>query len=291
MTQHSRHRITQVVAHVVVVATMAGLLAGCGGGGTADASASASATTGGSPCCASPSSATTTPKTTATTTTTVSAATQLAPFFAASRLADTRLEEAAKLINAGITAQAVRITPATRAAVEAADPMALARTIPAGLSRDLLRAVLLVYSDIDSRRWAMEPVASAGNGEVVFPRPGPTDVSPSASEILRALKNGGPAAARFESDLAAALTLARSTPPFTVAGARSRAAAELAVRRTYIDVANGGCSGNGGAIFPQLAPLTWGSGKAGSWYGGTVGGIDFRTDYKDGRWLVAINAC
>jgi len=220
-----------------------------------------------------------------------SAQAQLAGFLAGARQADTRLHRAASLINAGITAKAVRVDPATVQAVKRVSPTALARTIPAGTERPLLQALLLVYSEISSRRMAMDPITHAGDGVVVLPRPGPTAASPSAQEILDALKNGTAAQSRFEADLVKVRALARSSARFPVAGPRSRAAAELAVRLLHIDGANGGCGGTGGEVFPRLATLTWKDGVEGHWWSGTVGGVQFRAEYRGTWWRVHLNAC
>jgi hypothetical protein len=219
------------------------------------------------------------------------AAAQLAGFLTAARTMDTRLHRAARLVNAGITAEAVTVRPETVAAVRAADPARVAREIPAGLDRELLRRVLLVYSDLSSRRMAMSPITYAGQGVVVLPRPGPTPTSPSAEEILLALGNGHAAAARFESDYAALRSLAARKPAFTEPGVRSRAAAEVDVRAAFVDLANGGCAGTGGEVFTELEPLRWRSGGGDRW-AGTIRGIGFQAVYRyGGWWRVSLDAC
>jgi hypothetical protein len=167
----------------------------------------------------------------------------------------------------------------------------VARQIPAGLDRELLRRVLLVYSDLSSRRMAMSPITHAGQGVVVLPRSGPTLTSPSAWEILDALGNGHAAAARFESDYAALRGLAAITPPFARQGDRSRAAAEVDVRVAYVDLANGGCAGTGGEVFTRLQPLQWRSGGGDRWTG-TINGVAFQAVYRyGGWWRVSLDAC
>jgi hypothetical protein len=219
------------------------------------------------------------------------AAAQLAGFLAAARTMDTRLHRAAQLINAGISAEAVTVRPATVAAVKAADLGRARREIPAGLDRELLRRVLLVYSDLSSRRMAMDPVTHAGAGVVVLPRPSPAPAGPSAEEFLLALRNGHAAAVRFESDYAALRSLAARAPAFTEPGQRSRAAAEVDIRVAYIDGANGGCASTGGQVFTRLLPLQWQSGGDGRWTG-TVNGLGFRAEYRHGGWWrVWLDAC
>ena len=219
------------------------------------------------------------------------AADQLRDFFAAARDADTALHRAARLINEGVTEDAVTVRPATVAAVKAVPLEAVYRAVPAGLDRELLRGVLLVYSDIVSRRMAMGPVTYAGgDAVVVLPRPGRQDTSPSAWEILTGLGDGHAAAARFEGDLAAVRSTAARTPAFTVRSDTSRAAAEVAVRVTHIAAANGGCGGTGGQVFPRLVPMTWKSGSDGHWTG-TVDGIGFDATHQGDSWRVRIDAC
>jgi hypothetical protein len=220
-----------------------------------------------------------------------SAAGQLRGFVAAARTVDARLRRAAERINAGVTATTVTVTPATVAAVEAADPAIAGRKLPAGMNRELLRRALLVYSDLRSRRMAMAPVTWVGGGTVVLPRQGAVPSGASAAEILAALRNGHPAAVHFESDLAALQSLAARSRAFTPAENTSRAAAEVDVRIAYIDGANGGCMSTGGQRFVGLVPLTWHTTTNGEWTG-TVNGVGFRTVYRyGGWWRVWLDAC
>jgi hypothetical protein len=284
-----RRRRARIVTAVLVGAVLAGAGA-CGDGDrttTPESGPTVTPSASSTPGPSTPGPSSTGPSSTARR----SAESQLASFFAGARRADTQLHRAAALINAGITADAVRIEPATVRAIEAVRPATLARKIPAGLDDGLLRPALLVYSEIKSRRMAMDPVTAAGDDVLVLPRSGPVDRYPSATDVLLALKNGGPAAVRFEADLANARALARSSPRFTVASPRSRDAAELAARVAYIDGANAGCAGTGGEIFPKLTDVRWTGGVAGRWWSGTVNRVGFRATYTGSYWAVSLNAC
>jgi hypothetical protein len=81
-------------------------------------------------------------------------------------------------------------------AVQAAAPGPVAQTIPAGLPRDVLQSVILVYSDLSSRRLAMESFSSA------------PDLPYQPIDLLAELANGHAAAERFDDDLAGLRSLA-----------------------------------------------------------------------------------
>jgi hypothetical protein len=286
---HHRPRRLAAVAALVAAALVT---AACGNGSGSTVTPEAGGKPAGTgtpvPAATTPAPATRAPSTGATRRTATS---QLRPFVTAARTADTRLHRAALLINGGISATQITVTPATVKAVKAVWPPDVARRVPAGMDPQLKRATLLVYSDIASRRWAMEPVTYGGAAGLVLPRPGPASASPSADEVLAALRNGHAAADRFEADLAALQALAARTPAFAVPGRASRAAAEMAVREAYIDGWNAGCGGTGGKVFTQLAPLTWTGGQPGR-YTGAVGPVAFvATLQAGGGWQVSLNAC
>jgi hypothetical protein len=110
------------------------------------------------------------------------------------------------------------------------------------------------HSDLASRRAAMQSFAYAGT-------PFDTD-----DVLLAELDNGHAAATRFDSDLAAARSLAGSTPSVTVAPPDSREAAEVLLLVQYVDKSNAGCDSRGGAVVAELPVITWESDN-----GGTVG--------------------
>ena len=112
--------------------------------------------------------------------------------------------------------------------------------------------------------------------------------------VYGCLGNGGPAAARFGADLAAARALAGETPPVTPPAPDSRQAAELALRVYQIEHRNSGCMECGGYVFTTLSPIVWqpkdepGVGRS----DGYINGIRFRADYHAGEgWSVTIWAC
>ncbi len=266
----------------VITAILVAGLAGCGstvasgpGGG---ASSPAPATTSPAPAATSPA-----------TQPSASAAAQLAGFYTAAQLADAQLRHAAALVNKGIGPSSMSFTPAALAAVKALDAAPVARTIPAGLPTELLRRVLLVYSDLESRTASLSSISRSGYSSGSLPISGQ-----EGSYIHDCLGNGAPAAARFGADLAAVRALAEATPPVTVAAPDSRPAAELAVRITWINVGNSGCMSCGGGVTPTLATIIWqreydpGAGHS----DGTINGLRFRADYHAGSgWQAMLFAC
>jgi hypothetical protein len=220
-----------------------------------------------------------------------SAAGQLAAFFAGAQRVDGQLRHAALAVNNGIGTNTVALDPATVREVRAIDAIALAGTLPPGVDDDrgLLRAVLLVYSELVSRQMAFVRVVEYAP-QTPLPRSGP-----EATDLIRCLGNGGPAAARFAADLAAAKSLAASSPALAVLARDSRAAADLAVRASYIHLANRGCGNCGGSIYPSLTTVVWmkptqdGSGVRTD---GTIEKIPFGATYDavQGR-QVRIRAC
>lgn len=265
--------------------------AGCGApSGTHSSSARATAPSG---------SATSTATRTATAT--PSAADGLAAFFAAAEQQDAQLRAAAALINSGVSASTITLTMKAKAAVVAIDPADVARTIPAALDPGLQRAVLVVYSELDSRREAMRRVADRVSepGTTVLARNG-TEVG-GGIDLMRCLANGAPAAARYPVDVASARALAQRTPAAPSASPQSRAAADLALRIALINGHNIGCDSCGGFVTNGLEPVTWQPVTiAGIHWDGTIGGssstpgagITFQATYLAGKgWQVRLNAC
>ena len=146
----------------------------------------------------------------------------------------------------------MRFTPATIAAVRGIQLAPVASALPAGLPTEMLREVLVVYGDLASR-------TDAFNGVQMYGSPGRQLLtgSPQAQSALRGLRNGTPAAARFNSDLAAARTLAQQTPLVTIAAPDSRAALELALRLQSISLRNSCGEEFGGYAPTSLETIIW----------------------------------
>jgi hypothetical protein len=202
----------------------------------------------------------------------------LEPFFTAAATTDGLISDAAAAINAAGPPWAT-ISADVADAVGAADPDTVAATIPAGLPPDLLQSVILVYSDLVSRRAAMQSFAFAGPSVV------------DEAGLRAELSNGHEAATRFDTDLAAARALAAAAPPVTVAPPDSREAAEALLLVNYVGSRNSGCDGRGGAIVTELPVVTWDSDT-----GGTLGTppdtVGFQaTVGPDGSYDVEILAC
>lgn len=277
---------------LAVLAVAAGLAAGCGTAAAPGASstpgshAATSAPGGGT----NPAPSRPAPASTGTTAPAGhSAATQLAAFFAAAERADSQIVHAAAVINSGIGATSMRFTPAAIAAVRHIELAPAAAALPAGLPAAMLRAVLVVYGDLASRTGALNGVLVYGSSGRVLPMGGP-----EAQSVLRGLRNGAPAAARFTSDLAAARTLAQQTPPVTIAAPGSRAALELALRLQSISLRNA-CSEDFGGYAPAiLETIVWqaGTGEQSGHYEGLIGGIRFTAGYTvEHGWTIIIYAC
>lgn len=207
-----------------------------------------------------------------------SAATTLAPFFGAVSTLDRQLHTAATAINGtGPPWRTISETVATT--VRAADLGPVATAIPAGLPPDLLRSVILVYSDLASRRFAMGYFSIA---TTIHP-----NAHPNSTDLLHDLGTGHTAAARFPADLAATHTLAEATPAVTTLPETSRQAAEIQLYTRYVEEANGGCDTHGGHIITALPPITW-NGRPGN---GTIAGITFTANLTDGTWHIRLIAC
>jgi hypothetical protein len=218
---------------------------------------------------------------------TPSAAEDLAPFFAAARSSDTRIRAAAAAINhAGVGRSAIHFDPSIRDVIKAAVPDQAAAAIPAGLNPGLLRAVLLVHSELVAR-------SAAFNGVYEFTYE-PVPVTDRRSvDMLNAFAAGSAIARRYPGDLAALRALAMASPRVRAARPDSRQAAELALHIALIKGANNGCGGNGGALYTALQPIVWKTIMTG--YGrfdGTIAGIRFTVKYLPGvGWKAELNAC
>jgi hypothetical protein len=207
------------------------VVAGCGGGGSrgTTASVTTSAATG---------------TTTIQTAPARTAADDLVAYFDAAQSMDRQLAVTAVLINGGIRANTMKFDQATLNAIAAIQPAMLGAKIPAGLPPELERRVLLVQSELVSRRAAFNYVTREATDHPF---------------VVRCLAQGAPAAARFTGDLAAARSLAAETQPITIAAPNSRAAADLAVTLQYIKGANTCCGSCGGVILTQLPRISWAS--------------------------------
>jgi hypothetical protein len=181
-----------------------------------------------------------------------SAAEDLGPFFAAAVTLDQQLQTAAAAINAtGPPWEQISADVASK--VRAADLRPVSRAIPAGLPHDLQQAVILVLSDLTSRRMAMESFTSVGP---IFPDD--SDVAhATTAQLLAELQNGHAAAVRFDGDLAAARALAAASAPVAPVPRQSRLTAEVLILVEYVRVANAGCDARGGAVFTTLPKVTW----------------------------------
>jgi hypothetical protein len=216
-----------------------------------------------------------------------SAAEALAPFFAAASRLDQQLQTAAAAINATgppweqITADVAR-------KVRAADLGPVSRAMPAGLPHDLQQSVILVLSDLTSRRMAMESFTIV---ERVFPDDSNVAHLTNA-QLLAELHNGHAAAVRFDGDLVAARALAAASAPISPVPAQSRLTAEVLILVEYVRLANAGCDSRGGAVFPTLPRVVWRSVSEWPEAEGTVERIEFNADLRpDGTWEVYLFAC
>jgi hypothetical protein len=114
----------------------------------------------------------------------------------------------------------------------------------------------------------------------------------SNANLLRELRNGHAAAARYAGDVAAARALARSSAAVASVPSSSRLAAEVLLLVRYVTLANGGCDSRGGVVLTQLPAVHWGPVTRNPEADGTVGGVAFSADLdSDGRWHVDLFAC
>lgn len=226
------------------------------------------------------------------------AADALGPFFAAAAELHQQLQTAAAAINA-TGPPWEEITADVADTVRAADLGAVSRTIPAGLPHDLQESVVLVLSDLTSRRMAMESFT------VVAPiLPDDSNAAHQTNaQLLDELQNGHAAAVRFDDDLAAARALAASSAPIAPVPTQSRLTAEVLILVEYVRVANAGCDVRGGAVFTTLPEVTWHSVPHLPEAEGTVdvtqpeaGGSVVRTEFNaellpDATWDVYLFVC
>jgi hypothetical protein len=280
-----RQQVVVVAAAAVAVLVTAVIVVWLNRGEDMATTATAPSTT--TPAASAEQTTTEAPTTTERPTTTVgaSAADALQPFFAAATTLDTQLHAAATAINGGGPPW-TGVSQEMADAVQAAALEPVAATVPAGLSRDVLQSVILVYSDLSSRRHAMASFSSAPN------------LPYEPIDPLAELANGHAAAVRFDDDLADLRSLAESTPPVTVAPPDSRAAAEALIYVQYVELTNGGCDSRGGAVFTRLPALDWTPSTPDSpdigipEWDGHVGGIEFSANYNpNGVWDIVIWAC
>jgi hypothetical protein len=212
------------------------------------------------------------------------AADSLAAFFAAAEADDARIRAAARAISRGFGPTTVHFSRADRAVVEAARPDRTAVAIPAGLDPELQRAVLVVYNDLVTRAAAFGPVWELPSEPV-------SRSTVDVARFLGALRLGATVARAFPADLAAARALAAARPPVPAVRPDSRAAAELTIRITYIQLENIGCGGSGAPVRRDLAPIVWTpvqtvAGTA----DGRVRGIPFTARYGE-SWTADLLAC
>ena len=278
----SRHgRLVAVVVALVVTAVVVALVLvarGTGSGGPSGAQATTPGSTTSSPpttpSATSTSSAPSLPTQTTTSAVTTPAAPsaydQLAPFFAAARRMDEQLHTAAANINAAGPPWYV-LDESVAQSVRAANFENVRTTIPGGMDPALLRQVLVVYSELLSRRAAMTGFQTAHGFESVPPLPPGVESGSSTEALLSQLKNGAEAAARFEGDLSAARATARATPPFAKAALGSRADMEVVLLSEWLRKGNFGCGATGGGILRvPLPPIHWESASS-----GTINGLPF----------------
>jgi hypothetical protein len=204
---------------------------------------------------------------------------QLAGFVQAAQKMDGQLRYAAKLINGTGPPWPVPLSPGVVSAVQAADLQPVALAIPPGLSSELLRQTILVYSDLASRRFAMRWFGPDG-----VPYVG----TAGQAALLNSLTNGAPAAARFSSDLDGLTKTARVSSPVTISGAVSRHAAELLLLVQWTNGLNAGCASTGGTIVTTLPAIVWATRGD---VDGTIAGVGFKAQLVDGSWQVQILAC
>jgi len=147
-----------------------------------------------------------------------------------------------------------------------------------------------VYSDLVSRRDALNRIGEYA-GESPLPR-----TAAHATELLGCLGNGASAAANFDTDLARLRSAAQGAAPAAATPVTDRAAAEVAIRTTLVDGANGGCASCGGQVdrSATLWPITWRKTELtpGDVWDGAIGTLLFRARYTaTSGWSVQLNAC
>lgn len=207
----------------------------------------------------------------------------LAPFLSAAATLDGQLEDAAAAINAAGPPWTYA-SPEVARLVKAADLSPVARAIPAGLPPDLRQSVILVYSELSSRRHAMAS----------FEITPPAEPHATGEVLLSELSNGHVAAARFDADLTATRSVAAATPRVAAVPADSRLVAEALLLVQYVEKGNGGGDARGGAVISEPLKIRWGSVSWNPDADGTIGRpgsvIDFTAEFRDGTWEVEIIA-
>jgi hypothetical protein len=214
------------------------------------------------------------------------AADSLAGFFAAAAADDARIRAAARAVNRDIGPTSVHFSRATLDTVKASAPDRTARAIPAGMNADLLTATAIVYSELATRSAALN-VLNIGTE----PRP---RTDPDVVRFLDAVRRGSLVARAYPTDLAAARTLAATSPPIVRARPDSRAAAALAIHIALIKVANGCGSADGAPVLRRLAPIVWKTTVTsdGRRHDGSIGGLAFHVAYAAGSgWTVGLDVC
>ncbi len=213
-----------------------------------------------------------------------SAAADLAPFVAQAAVVDERLRTAAARINEVVTPGTFEVDATTASAVVAADPETAFALLPAGMPPDLLDAAITVYSDLATRRAAMNAFEYAGTV---------SDRTSDRQYAIDCLRHGSAAAAAFDGDLAALVALAAPLPPIDRPAPDAAEAAELVVVGTWISLGYNGCAGCGGDPVRTAPEVTWtvapGMGGAPA---GNVRGLPFTATYTPAEgWQVLFNAC
>ncbi len=271
--------LAAALAMVLVAALVAAIVTR---GGDDESSTKRSSTTQPEASVAAPESTTPATATTSAPSVRPSALGVMAPFLAAAATMDDQLHTAAAAINSS-GPPFTTVSAGVASAVQAADIDAVAAEIPAGLPNPLLRQTILVYSDLVSRRAAMQGFADAHTVATLANPPG--DVT--ADDLAMELQNGHAASVRFDDDVATLRALAADTPPVTIAGPATRAAAETRLHVALVNEANNGCDSRGGEVFTELAPIVWQTDSR-----GTIRGIGFEATFgPDSQWHVLLSAC
>jgi len=229
----------------------------------------------------------------ATTSSSPSALDTLGPYLTQVASIDAALKKAATAVNGDVHVGTVDLSPATKTAVDAADPAPAGAAIPAGLPADLWARVLLVQSDLESRYAALLGFTRSGAPPAVAT----TDFW--GKYALSCLGNGGPAAAATQPDVAALRTGAAALPPLTPAAPDSQAAGDLALALQMIEMQNLGCLSCGGVRMTSPPTIVWYAtpqpapgGPGMPAIDGTINGVDFDGSYSaSAGWQLEIHAC
>jgi hypothetical protein len=220
------------------------------------------------------------PTTSSPATHTPSASDALGRFLSAATRLDKQLRLAASSINAAGPPWTA-VSPRIADLVTAAELRPVAHAIPAGLPSDLRSAVILTYSDLSSRRHALSSFAFAGALE-----------GRTSDDLLRELRNGHPAAARFDRDLAATRALASESASIAAVPKSARQTAETLLLIQYVETANGGCDSRGGTVLTEMPSIVWRHEDSEPHRDGTIGGVGFAADLDSSdEWHVSLFAC